>query len=81
MPRLVGIRTTSAHCAIATGSRPATKEKKLRRAARRQLRVPIESLRSSSMCLRNARTSPAVSWGESELRHRSVQSQGNKPEK
>ena len=42
----------SAHCEIAPGSLPATKQKKARNAARRQFRVPIVSS-SAEECLLN----------------------------
>jgi hypothetical protein len=46
---------------MAAGSRSATKLKKLRNAASRQLRVPIETFRSSSLSCKKAATSVAVS--------------------
>jgi hypothetical protein len=58
--RLIGTAMTSVHCAIAVGSLPATKWKKLRIAASRQLRVPIVPFRSCSAWPRNALTSLAV---------------------
>jgi hypothetical protein len=57
---LVGIRRISAHCAAAAGSRPAAKLKKLRSAASRQLRVPMQSRRFCSVYWRKALTSAAV---------------------
>ena len=59
-PRLIGIRKTSAHWPAANGSRSATKQKKLRNAASRQLRVPMETCRSFSLWSRKASTSAAV---------------------
>ncbi len=57
--RLSGTARISVHCAIYSGSLSATKRKKLRMAASRQLRVPIVPLRPCSAWLRNARTSLA----------------------
>jgi hypothetical protein len=50
----------STRCAIDAGSLVATKLKKLRIAASRQLRVPIVPPRSCSACLRNPATSLAA---------------------
>ena len=59
-PSSSGMCRISVHCAIAVGSRPATKPKKLRSAERRQLRVPIVSPRFCSVWFRNALTSETV---------------------
>ena len=69
------------HCAIAVGSRPATKPKKLRSAARRQLRVPIVALRVPARhdC-RKALDLGGGEIGQRELGHGSPSPLGDEPE-
>jgi hypothetical protein len=73
------MRKTSAHCSAVAGSRPATKPKKLRSAARRQLRVPMESPRSCSVYWRKA-DFRAGEVPEPELSHGPVMALGNEPQ-
>src|SRR5271156_6391542 len=74
------MRKTSAHCSAVSGSRSATKPKKLRSAASRQLRVPMEIAALLLDVLKEGADFSAGEVLQAELSHSPMMTLGDKPQ-